>query len=40
MTISITALSWLVGGATLLAAVAPIVLLVLWIRDSLKGQLW
>lgn len=40
MTVSVTALSWLVGAATLIAALAPVILVILWFRDWLKGQLW
>jgi hypothetical protein len=40
MTISVTALSWLVGTATLITMLAPIVLMIFWMRDWLKGRLW
>ena len=40
MTISATALAWLVGTATLVTALAPLVLMIFWIRDFVKGQLW
>jgi len=40
MIISTTALSWLVGVATLVTVVAPVVLMIFWIRDLLKGRLW
>ena len=40
MTISTTALAWLVGTATLITMVAPLVLLIFWIKDLLKGRLW
>jgi hypothetical protein len=40
MTISVTALSWLVGMATVIAAVATVVLMVLWMKDFLGGRLW
>ena len=40
MIISTTALSWLVGAATLVTMVAPVVLIIFWIRDLLKGRLW
>lgn len=40
MTLSVTALAWLVGGATLLTALAPIVLIIFWIRDWFRGDLW
>ena len=40
MMISVSALSWLVGTATLITVLAPIVLMIFWIKDWLKGQLW
>lgn len=40
MIISITALSWLVGIATTITVLAPIVLMYLWMKDWLKKQLW
>ena len=40
MTISVTALTWLVGAATLVTVLAPIVLMIFWIRDILKDRLW
>ena len=40
MTISATALAWLVGTATLITVLAPVVLVIFWIRDYMKGQLW
>jgi len=40
MTISVASLSLLVGTATLVTALAPFIMLILWIRDWLKGQLW
>jgi hypothetical protein len=40
MIISATALGWLVGTATLITALVPGVLMILWIRDWLRGQLW
>ena len=40
MIISVTALAWLVSAATLATMAAPIVLIIFWIRDLLKGQLW
>jgi hypothetical protein len=40
MTISVTALSWLVGTATLITIVAPVVLVIFWISDLVKGRLW
>lgn len=40
MIISATTLGWLVGTATLITALAPVVLMIFWIRDWIKGQLW
>ncbi len=40
MTISVTALAWLVGTATLITLLAPVLLMIFWIRDWSKGQLW
>ena len=40
MTISASALELLIVVATALAAVAPIVLLILWIKDRKGGKLW
>jgi len=40
MTLSVTALAWLVSGALLITALAPLLLLVLWFRDWKEGQLW
>jgi hypothetical protein len=40
MTISASALAWLVGTATLVTALAPIVLVIFWIKDLLKRRLW
>jgi hypothetical protein len=40
MTISVTALTLLVGTAVLITALAPFVMMILWIRDWLRGQLW
>ena len=40
MTISVTALSFLVSVATLVTALAPFVLLAFWIGDLRKGRLW
>jgi hypothetical protein len=40
MIISATALGWLVSTATLITALAPVVLMLFWIRDWIKGQLW
>lgn len=40
MTISADALAWLVGAALSITALAPFILLGLWIRDWIKDQLW
>jgi len=40
MTISVTALTVLVGAAMLVTALAPVALTILWIRDLLRKQLW
>ena len=40
MIISVTALGWLVSTATLITIIAPIILLILWLRDILKDSLW
>jgi hypothetical protein len=40
MIISINALGWLVGVATAITALAPIILMYLWMKDWLKKQLW
>lgn len=40
MTISVTALAWLVGLATLITAAAPVALLLIWLNDLLRRRLW
>lgn len=40
MMISVSTLTWLVGTATAITAIAPIILIIFWIRDWLKRQLW
>jgi hypothetical protein len=40
MTASVTFLSILVGGATLAAALIPLILLILWLYDLRHGRLW
>lgn len=40
MTISVTALALLVSTATLITVLAPLVLMVLWINDWIRGRLW
>ena len=40
MTASVGFLEVLVTAATLAASVAPVVLVVLWIRDARGGKIW
>ena len=40
MTIPVTALAWLVGSATVITLLAPVILIIFWIRDWSKGRLW
>lgn len=40
MTASISLLSVLIIAAIVIASISPIVLLVLWFRDWIKGQIW
>ena len=40
MTISVTALALLVSMATLITVLAPLVLVILWIRDWIRGTIW
>lgn len=40
MTISVGALAWLVGTATVVTVIAPVVLMIFWLNDLLKGRLW
>ena len=40
MIVSATTLSILIIAATVLVAVAPVVLIVLWLKDNKKGLLW
>jgi hypothetical protein len=40
MTASVTFLSILIGGATLVAALIPLILLALWLYDLRHGRLW
>lgn len=40
MIISVTVLTWLVTIATLITLLAPVVLLIFWIRDLKRGSLW
>ncbi|MGW8309977.1 MAG: hypothetical protein ACWGNB_02830 [Thiogranum sp.] len=40
MTISVDALALLVSAATLVTVLAPLVLIILWLSDWIKGRLW
>lgn len=40
MTISATALELLITASTLLVAIVPVVLIVLWFKDKKGGKLW
>lgn len=40
MTASVSLLALLIGGATLLAALSPLILILLWLRDVRRGELW
>ena len=40
MIASVQLLSILILAAIAIAAVSPVVLLVLWVRDWIKGQIW
>jgi hypothetical protein len=40
MILSVTALAVLVGTATLVTTLVPVVLVIFWIRDWLRGELW
>lgn len=40
MTASVGFLTVLVSGATVVATLAPLVLVALWVRDRQRGQLW
>ena len=40
MTAPVEVLMYLVMAATAVTAVAPIILITLWIKDWMKGQLW
>jgi hypothetical protein len=37
---TISTLTWPLGTATLVTVMAPLVLIIYWIRDLLKGRLW
>lgn len=40
MIASVSFLSWVVGTAVTVTAIAPFILLYLWIKDWKQGQLW
>ncbi|MEJ2402870.1 MAG: hypothetical protein P8171_01055 [Candidatus Thiodiazotropha sp.] len=40
MIISVTALKILIVTATLMVAVAPLILLILWVLDKKGGKIW
>ncbi|MGD2118606.1 MAG: hypothetical protein PVG66_09615 [Chromatiales bacterium] len=40
MIISATALTFLIIAATALVALAPLVLILIWLKDSKEGRLW
>ena len=40
MTASVTFLTLLVGGATIAAALIPLILVALWLIDLRNGRLW
>jgi hypothetical protein len=40
MTSSVTVLGVLITVATVLVAVAPVVLLAIWLKDHKEGRLW
>ena len=40
MTISLSTFTWMVAGATLVTLLTPLVLMVLWFCDWMKGRLW
>jgi len=40
MIASVQLLSLLILAAIVVAAVSPVVLLVLWVKDWIKGQIW
>ena len=40
MTASVQFLAVLILAAIVMAAVSPIVLLTLWVKDWIKGQIW
>ncbi|MES9832977.1 MAG: hypothetical protein ABW157_20845 [Candidatus Thiodiazotropha sp. LLP2] len=40
MTASVTFLTFLVGGATFIAALIPFILIALWLFDLRRGRLW
>jgi hypothetical protein len=40
MTISVGVLSFIIGSALVVSIAAPLVLLIMWIIELKKGQLW
>jgi hypothetical protein len=40
MTASVQLLTILILAAIVIAAISPIVLLLLWVKDWVKGQIW
>jgi hypothetical protein len=40
MTISSSALDMLITVSTLLVAIAPVILVILWLKDRKGGKLW
>ena len=40
MTVSAQALELLIVSATVLVAIAPLILLIMWIKDRKGGKLW
>jgi hypothetical protein len=40
MTISVSSLALLVSVATLVTALAPIILMMLWLNDWIRGRIW
>ena len=40
MTIPVNALALLVSAATLITALSPLILIMLWLSDWIRGRLW
>lgn len=40
MTISVEAIELLILVATFIVAIAPVVLITLWIKEKIRGHLW